>query len=148
MAEAIEEIKQTYYLLLIVTKNNRGIARFYAGTQHSRGVLEAKMRCDIDLVEGYAVQQGFKKRGRGGVRRLYYINEWERYSRTMIYTVITGNLRNRYKKIMAVDAVNNLDYFDLKYWTGVLASRYHRMGVKGLLRPAHALRVLLGLDRR
>ncbi|ABN69681.1 hypothetical protein Smar_0574 [Staphylothermus marinus F1] len=143
-----EEAKPLYYLVIYSnSKNNKGISRFYAGTTRSRGVLEVKIRCNPQLLMQYALRNGFKKKG-GRKIMTFTIDNWETYAKVLIYAAITSNLRTYKKKLQAIEALNTLTYLDLKYWAGIITERFREQKYLGILRPARALRILLGIDKR
>ncbi len=136
-----------YYLLITRSrKTTRGYARFYIGTKYSRGSLEAKIKCSVDLVAEYAERTGFIKKWGGPYRKLLMTNEWENYARTLLYAAIISNLRKKSKMIEAMGRINSLDYLDLRYWAGTIISRTNKLGTRGIYRPAKALRILLYID--
>ncbi len=138
---------QQYYMILFV-KNDRGLAKFYAGSRPPMGVLEAEIICDHRLVEHAARRNGFTKIGRGQYRKTFVTSEWEGYARTMIIAALTAKLRSERKKMMCIDKLEELSYLDLKYWAGTIIQYYKEKGKNGIYRPAKALRILLGIDRK
>ena len=143
-----EEVVKPLYYLIIYARDDKGIAKFYAGTTESKGVLEAKIPCRPDLVEGFARAHGLRRKGRGRKIRTYTTSDWNAYAATMIYAAITSPLRSQRKRLEAIDKVESLSFLDLRYWAGTISERYRERGYKGILRPARALRILLGIDKR
>ncbi|ADI31340.1 hypothetical protein [Staphylothermus hellenicus] len=147
MSSTIDDEAKPLYYLVIYSRNNMGISRFYAGTTRSRGVLEVKIRCNPQLLIQYALRSGFKKKG-GRKIMTFTTDNWETYAKVLIYAVITSNLRTYKKKLQAMEAVKTLTYLDLKYWAGIIVERFRERKYPGILRPARALRILLEIDKR
>jgi len=135
-----------YFIRLTRVKDSIGYASFYTGVDARRANLEVKVKCDIDFVEDYALRQGFVKISGRYYRKVFSNNDWEKYAKTLVYAVLLSRVKKPSKKAEISSRVDQLDYFDLKYWVGLIVSRYHKIGVRGTYRPAKALKILLNLD--